>query len=95
MTIAKYKVTSKNHNPKIEKVEILRETAQCVFLPPYRGTGERREAKNSEWADYFDSFDEAKLFLVTMWERKVDTARRNLEDTNAKLDYLNGMRAPQ
>ena len=91
--IVKYKVSSKSHNPKIEKVEVVRETAQCVFLPPYNGMGsERREAKSSDYADYFDSFEDAKSFLVTLWESKVNSARLNLEQYKGTLGNIKGMK---
>lgn len=91
--IVKYKVSSKSYNPRIEKVEIVRETAQCVFLPPFRGTGsERREAKSSDYADYFDSFEDAKSFLVTLWEFKVNSARLKLEQDKGTLGNIKVMK---
>ena len=79
---------------KIEAVEVLRETEKTVFLPGRGRRNEEREAKRSDYQNWFDSWDDAKAFLVAGAERKVETARMNLERAKGKLGQLRGMREP-
>jgi len=94
--IIKYKITSKNYTPEIVTVEVIRETQQCVWVMPDWGTKvARREAKNSEWADYFDTFEQAKSFLVDHWEEKVKQIRMDLERKKSILGNIKGMKGPK
>ena len=42
-----------------EEVEVLRETAQCIFVSNHRdkeqSNGERKELKMTEWSEYYDA----------------------------------------
>lgn len=85
---------------KIEKVEVIRETEACVFLPTIRaatrkdGKVERREAKRGEFACYHDTWESAKAFCMEAAESNVRSARRSLELANAKLGNIKGMKGP-
>ena len=62
----------------IERREVLRETDGYVFLPsPYRNEG-AREAKLATERGYFDTFAEARRFLLEIEERKIATLTREL-----------------
>ena len=79
--------------PKITKVKIVRETKGCVFL---RTTGfehsEITERKITNNYQYFDTFDEAKAFLVETYQGKVDSIRREFEVAKSYLGNVKGMR---
>jgi len=77
---------------EIEAVEVLRETDKMVFLPGRGRSKEEREAKRSDYQNWFDSWDEAKAFLVADAEKAVEAARMNLERAKGKLVRLRGMR---
>lgn len=81
---------------KIERVEVLRETAQCVYLPSHchRKT-ERRDAKRSEYTQYHDTWAEAHTYLMQRAETAVIAARRSLELANTKLGNIKGMKPPK
>lgn len=65
---------------EIKEVEIVRETAKqvVVLLDGFRRQGERREAKRSSYNNYFDTWKEAKEYLL-------NKVRRRIEGTEAKL----------
>lgn len=84
----------------IEQVEVLRETAQCVFLPPYRsaskaGKTERREAKHGEFAQYHDTWTSAHAYLLDKAADKVLAARDLLKRANDKIGNIKGMKPPK
>jgi len=90
--IFKFKVSNKNYRPTIEKVEIVRETNACVFLPSNFGGSPRRESKSSDWANYFDTFDQAKDFLISHWEKILESKRRSLESAKGTFGNVKGMK---
>jgi len=70
----------------IEQVEVEKETEASVWI---KG---RRNAKRTEYYNYFDTWDEAKLYLLTVAEAKVAAIRLNLERANGELGNINGLR---
>ena len=79
---------------EIEKREILRETAQSVYLPcsaAWSG-GERREAKRSEDRGYFDAFAEARDFLLSVEESKIAALTRELARRQAAVEKIEEMK---
>ena len=72
-------------NDLIESVEIDRETDNIVFIM------KKRNAKRSSWHNYFDTFDEAKAFLIETAENEIASIRRQLEIANGKLDNIRGL----
>ena len=83
----------------IEPIEVLRETAQCVYLAPHRpradGKTERREAKLGDYAQYHDTWVEARAYLLRKAESDVKEARRQLELANGHLGNIKGMKPPK
>lgn len=94
--LTKYKITGRHPEAKIEKVEVLRETAQYVFVPTHKTksnpSGERRELKQSEWAEYYDTWDAAHAALTVKAARQVMNARRSLELANSLAENVKSMR---
>lgn len=78
---------------KIEALEVLRETAHQVVLPPTRGR-ETRESKRSDWSNWHDTWEEAHAFLVDKAQREVDAIRGQLERAKGKLGNIKGMKKP-
>jgi hypothetical protein len=87
----KYKATDYGL-PKIAIVEIEKETGSFVFIKS--GGRIRREAKQSRNERYCDTFEEAKAALLEGAESDVSSARRRLEQANAKLGNIKGMKKP-
>lgn len=75
---------------KIEAVEVIRVTDANVFLQT--NGKERREAKRSSYQNWFDTWEEAKSFLVMHAEISVEEAHMILERAKGKLGQLRGMR---
>lgn len=91
----KYKIDVDYLRAEIKEVEIVRETASCVFVPweksKYCPSGERKEAKKTGWHEYHDTWEGAHAALMTMAEDKVASARRGLELANSFAGNVKGM----
>jgi len=72
---------------KVEKVEVVGETEHFVKL-----LNGRKEAKRTDWSNYFDSFDDAKNSLVEKAQKRVDSLRRQLESANGELGQIKGIK---
>ena len=70
----KHKTTGLGWKNLIEKAEVERETESSVWI------GGRRSAKISSYECYFDTFGEAKSYLL-------DMARKHLERANGRVSY--------
>lgn len=94
MTITKYKACT--IGPKIEQAEVISETAAFVTVRGRHVHGHTyREKKVTAWYGYFDSFDDAKQWLMHIAEMRVKTARRSLEQANSFHGNIKGMKEPK
>lgn len=83
------------YDTEIEAVEVLRETAQCVYLPTTRSKRtEQREAKVSDFHIYHDSWEVAHAHLLERSEAAVTRLQRSLEVAIDALSRVNAMRKP-
>lgn len=71
---------------KISKVEVERETKNSVWI------NGRRNAKLSGWKSYFDTFQEAKEYLIQAKNEDVFRARCALNRANAALGNAEGLK---
>lgn len=94
--ITKYKTNYSKD--KIVEVDVIRETDQSVFVKTLgyqlKGNTEHRVSKRSEHECYFDTFEDAKKFLIDAAERRVSWARNSLQDAQDKLGNIKGMKGP-
>ena len=94
--LTKYKIKGRWPEAKIEEVEVLRETAQCIFVSTNKTksnpNGERKELKMTEWYEYYDTWDAAHAALTDKAERQVTNARLALEIANSFAGNVKGMR---
>ena len=80
---------------KIEAIEVLRTTEKQVVLPnPHRKGGEKREAKETEWCTWHETWEAAHARIVADAQKKVDSLRRQLERANGELGNAKGMKPP-
>lgn len=93
--LTKYKIKGRWTEAKIEAVEVLRETAQCIFVPCSKTkrnpSGERKELKMTEWAEYYDTWEAAHAALTTKAKKLVEKALLDLEIANRFAGNVNGM----
>ena len=75
----------------IQEVEIVRETEKQVVIRSHNGS-ERREAKRSDYQNYFDDWQSAKDFLLNNAEKKVDGIKMQLERARGELGNIKGLR---
>lgn len=72
--------------PLIEEVTIDRETESSVWIDG------RRNAKESSWYNFFDTWEAAHAFLICNTESEVLNCRRNLEVASGKLGNIKGLK---
>lgn len=78
--------------PKIERIEVVSETAHYITTKSRFGGRDIREKKESDWGAICDSFDEAKQWLLDDAGKRVQAARRRLEAENSRLGNIKGMK---
>ena len=86
----KYRTTG----TKIEAIEIIRDTPKQVVLKqqyPSLISRERREAKRSDFINWFDTWEEAKEFLVVKAQNEVELAERILETAKERLTKVSSL----
>ena len=67
----------------IEVVEPTKVTEKSVWL------ANRRSAKRSNYANYWDTMEEAKEHLKEKYKRMIESAERKIEKAKADLEALN------
>ena len=72
--------------PEVEKVEVEKETESSVWIQG------RREVKETQYSAFFDTFQEAKDFLIDVFEKKAQTVRRQLERANGYIGDAKGLK---
>jgi hypothetical protein len=73
----------------ITPVEIERETDKSVWV------NGNRNAKQSDWATYFDTWEEAYSALLEAADKKVVSARLALDKAKGFYGNVNGLRKPK
>ena len=68
--------------PAIDRVEIIKETDKYVFFK------DRREAKCNGHKRYFDSFEDAKSFLVGVYKDRLRRSIESLHSAERSLEYI-------
>ncbi len=85
--ITRYMVTKWRLN-SIELQTIERETDKTIWYL-YEGFNgemhERRELKKSEYCSWFDTFQDAKAYVIERREAKIEQLRRDLTEANTDL----------
>jgi len=72
--------------PSIEKVEIVRETEKQVVINMF-GV-ERRESKTSDHSCYFDTFAQAREYLLGIVNFELDNTRAKVDSLMAKRNKI-------
>ena len=80
----------------IEVVEVLRETAESVYVSVrgFGGVKERREGKRTQYSEYHDTWEEAHAALLKRAEGGLVAARRVLQSAQDFKGNVVGMKAP-
>lgn len=71
---------------RIERVEIERETEKSVWICG------NRNAKRSEWYNYYDTWEDAHKALLNQQKACVDSLRLRLERSKGVLGNIKGMK---
>lgn len=89
--ITKYRVGWMN-DKTIKKVDVVRETEKMVWLP--HPTRSRGEAKHSQYCHYFDTWQEAKDFLIEKFTRKIKSSKSELAFNEKALAEITELEQP-
>ncbi len=73
-----------SYNDSIECFEVVKETPKQVVYLSERGI-ENREAKESDWQNWFDSKELAKEFLIEKCNKKIKEYERGILYQNEKI----------
>lgn len=77
---------------KITAVEVVRETEKFVVFS--HSKGEFKEAKASEYTAYFDSFEDAKSWIVEQYELQVGRFESMLKSYKNGLEFVLSLEPP-
>lgn len=72
---------------EITPVQVSKATEQSVYTVDATH-GERRNAKSSQWGDYYHTRTEAVASLVRKYRQGIEQARRSIEQGQANLQRL-------
>ncbi len=81
-------VTEHDWGVSIKQTEIDKETEKSVWIDG------RRNAKRSDWYNYFDTWGEARDFLMGKAEEKLRTARLMLQNAQGYMGNVKGLKEP-
>ena len=81
-----YKYKTVRYKAAIEKVEIIRESKQCVWIYWGNGLKEYRQNKLSSYEIYHDSWQLAYDYLLDRSERDVRSAKDRLKRAKETLE---------
>jgi len=76
-------------NPKIEVVEVERETDSSIWV------NGNRFSKRGAWKSYFNTFEEAKAALIEKQKEKNKRLERSLKRGTAVLNEVEALSEPQ
>lgn len=82
----KYKI--EKYSDEIKTVQILRETEKSVFFNRFSNSSEFRELKRTEWHCYFDSFEEAKKYLLDRFKNKITSLKKQLNKAEMSFEKI-------
>jgi len=86
-----------SYTVRLKPVEVEHETEKCVFVrrEGSAGTSVDRHAKHSQGYDFFDTWEEAHAKAMEFAQRRVDSARFQLEQARGHLGNIKGMKKPE
>ena len=74
----------------IEEVECTRANKKSVwYIGKWRKGKEERSARHTNYSSYFDTIEEAKVFLDEKFQREIKAAEDRLSKAKANLKELN------
>ena len=88
MSSVKYFATMTGAFGPIRKVVVDRETPKCIW------SGGMRQNKESELGCYFDSFEEAKTYLLYAAERNLSKSILKLHEAKDRYVYIKDLAEP-
>ena len=77
---------------EITEVDVIRETEKQVITRIGWNGKERREAKETEYYEYHDTWEAAHARLMDISERDINFARQKLDIARAKKGNVEGMK---
>ena len=72
----------------IKEVEVTKETDKCIYIKNEYNGKEERVVKLGSYANYFKSYDEAKCFLETKKQIKIEQLEASLKRERLELEEI-------
>lgn len=85
----KYEISKFDY--KIKKIEIEKETEKTIWIKDKWNSGNNSLTqcrKDSEWNKYFDTFQDAKNYLIDKCENKIKSLNEKINKENENLKTL-------
>jgi hypothetical protein len=84
-------------NNLIDEIEITKESEKSVWVKTQWRDKETitQERKRSDWHNFFDTFDEAKNFLIEKSENRIKAYESNLNDEKSFLEKIKSFVFPE
>ncbi len=87
----KYEVSK--YSDEIKSVEVVKETDKTVWVKTdwFGKESIRQNRKDSYYTKLFDSWDEAKNYMIISSERVIESYKRNMDDEIKRLNKIKSM----
>lgn len=79
---------------RIEPVEVLKETAKTLVLRKSSAFGVEQTYRVNIGRDYYRTWEEAHKYLLEVSERRLESARRNLQEQQSFHGDVKSMKDP-
>lgn len=81
-------------NPKIETVESHKQSDHYVWFRKPGSSREYREAWNSNYGSYHETWEKAQQKMIEIVERDISSLQRQLDEKKGFLGNVKGMKKP-
>ena len=89
LTLSKMKYyKTGSYGKLIKEVEVTKETDKCIYIKNEYNGKEERVVKLGIYANYFESYDEAKCFLETKKQIKIEQLEESLKRERLELEEI-------
>ena len=82
---------TKSYSNRIEEVEIVRSTEKSVWVTREDIFGEKNKIrclKMSDYEKYWDTYKEAKQYLIKRYENVIESLKKRLQEARSELGQV-------
>ncbi len=90
--MATVKWQASRYLPEIERVIVERETDKCVWVN--WGTGRAYRKLKDAHVPFFNTFEDARHYLVELYRGRIESAKRSVTDYEKKMQQAQALTEP-